>query len=168
MGSIRGSIGGMRMSQGVEWALHCCLDLAWAEGAAVPGTRLAELHELPPAYLTKQLQALTKAGIVRSTPGPRGGYRLTRDTAEVTVLEVVTAVEGGDELFRCTDLLGQGPLQAGPRAARGTCAIHLTMSRAEQAWRRELAGTTIADLSGTVAATTPDAPGRVREWLTSR
>ena len=47
----------MRMSQGVEWALHCCLNLAWT-GTPVPASRLAALYDLPPAYLNKQLQAL--------------------------------------------------------------------------------------------------------------
>jgi len=48
----------MRMSQGVEWALHTCLNLSWLD-APVPTSTLAAFYELPPAYLNKQLQALT-------------------------------------------------------------------------------------------------------------
>src|SRR4051812_21587601 len=85
----------MRMSEGVEWALHSCLNLAWVEpGEAMTAARLAAFYELPTAYLNKQLQALARAGIVTSTPGPRGGFRLARPPERITLLDVVTAIEG--------------------------------------------------------------------------
>ena len=63
------------MSGGVEWALHCCLNLAWTGGEqAVPAARLAAFYDLPTAYLNKQMQALAREGIVSSVPGPRGGF----------------------------------------------------------------------------------------------
>ena len=67
----------MRTSQGVEWALHACLNLSWLDAPAPTGT-LAAFYDLPPAYLNKQLQALVRAGILTSTPGPRGGFQLAR------------------------------------------------------------------------------------------
>ena len=46
------------MSDGVEWAIHCCTMLAvLPDGEALPAARLAEFHEVPPAYLAKHLQA---------------------------------------------------------------------------------------------------------------
>ena len=69
----------MRMSDAVEWSIHCCTVLAaLPEDQALPAARLAEFHDVPPAYLAKALQAMTAAGIVESRPGPRGGYRLAR------------------------------------------------------------------------------------------
>ncbi|NED55319.1 Rrf2 family transcriptional regulator, partial [Micromonospora aurantiaca] len=51
------------MNEGVEWAIHSCLNLTWLEpGEAVTAARLAAYYELPAAYLNKQLQALARAG----------------------------------------------------------------------------------------------------------
>src|SRR5918992_5119980 len=100
----------MRMNEGVEWALHSCLNLAWV-GTDQPLTaaKLAAYHDLPAAYLNKQLQALARAGIVSSTPGPRGGFQLARGPEQITLLDVVVAIEGPEEAFRCDELLKRGP-----------------------------------------------------------
>ena len=67
------------MGQGVEWALHCCVNMAWTPaGEAVNSARLAEFYKLPGAYLNKQLQALVRAGILASVSGPRGGFQLAQ------------------------------------------------------------------------------------------
>ncbi|MEJ8279617.1 RrF2 family transcriptional regulator [Pseudonocardia spirodelae] len=154
----------MRMGQGVEWALHCCLNLAWV-GAPVPGARLAGHYDLPAAYLNKQLQALVRAGICDSVPGPRGGFRLAREPGAVSLLDVVVALEGPEEAFRCTSILGAAP--GGDPAAdySGSCAISLSMRSAELAWRRELAARSLADVAADVVRHAPDAPQRVRAAL---
>ncbi|MEU7532473.1 Rrf2 family transcriptional regulator, partial [Saccharothrix sp. NPDC042600] len=99
----------MRMGEGVEWAVHCCLNLAWIGERAIPATRLAAYYELPAAYLNKQLQALARAGLLTSTPGPRGGFRLARAPERITLMDVVSAVEGPDQAFRCTEIRHRGP-----------------------------------------------------------
>ena len=137
----------MHMGQGVEWALHGCLNLAFVpRSQPVPATLLAEVLDAPPAYLTKQLQALAKAGVLRSTPGPRGGFSLARDPADITYLDVVTAIEGSVQAFRCTELRQRGPLRAPKEDCVAPCAIAATMWRAEQAWRQQLKSQTIYDL----------------------
>ncbi|MDQ0940631.1 Rrf2 family protein [Streptomyces sp. V1I1] len=83
----------MKMSGGVEWALHCCVVLTSVE-EPVPATRLAELHDVSASYPAKQLQALSRAGLVRSVQGKAGGYVLTREPASITVLNVVRAGAG--------------------------------------------------------------------------
>ena len=159
----------MRMSDGVEWALHCCTVLAGLpEDLALPAARLAEFHDLPPAYLAKQLQALTAAGITRSLPGPRGGYRLARLPAEVSVLDVVLAVDGEETAFRCSEIRQQGPTAGGPELYRRPCGIARAMWRAEDAWRAELAATSIGDLVVELMATVPPAQlARGVEWVQS-
>jgi Rrf2 family protein len=137
----------MRMGDGVEWSLHSCMLMAaLPEDQALPAAKLAEYHELPPAYLAKHLQALTAAGITRSVPGPRGGYRLARPASEVSLLDVVLAVDGDDRAFRCSEIRQRGPLAGGPELYRRKCGIARAMWRAEDRWRAELAGTSIADL----------------------
>ncbi|MFF3561991.1 RrF2 family transcriptional regulator [Streptomyces sp. NPDC002574] len=158
----------MRMNEGVEWALHCCLNLAWAgPEEAVTAARLAAFYELPTAYLNKQLQALAREGIVSSTPGPRGGFRLARLPEEITVLDVVTAIEGRDPAFQCTDIRKRTPGHGRMLGDdfRQPCLVHQTMSRADLAWRRELAGQTLADLKASIEAVAPQAPDRTRGWL---
>lgn len=150
----------MRMGQGVEWALHSCLNLAWA-GGPVPATRLAGIFDLPSAYLNKQLQALVRAGILSSVPGPRGGFRLDRAPEEVSLLDVVVALEGAEDAFRCTRILRHGPGGDPDLDYRDHCAISLSMRRAELAWRRELAARTLADIARDVERTNPEAPQRV-------
>lgn len=154
------------MSHGVEWALHCCVDLAWLaqEDKAVPAARLAAFHDLPSAYLNKHLQALSRAGIVTSTPGKNGGFRLALPPDQVSLLDVVTAVEGPEPAFRCMEIRRQGPgAVSGPE--RSACTITQAMRRAELAWRRELAGSTVAYIAATVELKSPDTSARTRRWF---
>lgn len=157
------------MSEGVEWALHSCLNLSWVEpGRAVPAARLAAFYDLPAAYLNKQLQALARAGIVSSVPGPRGGFQLARGPEAITLLDVVTAIEGSDEAFRCDEILRQGPGGDAETDYRQTCLISQGMRRADLAWRRELAAQTLADLRSAVEQRYPAAPENTRDRLTAR
>jgi Rrf2 family protein len=156
----------MRMSEGVEWALHSCLNLTWVEpGQAVTATKLAAFYELPAAYLNKQLQALTRAGILSSSSGPRGGFQLARSPEVITLLDVVTAIEGPEEAFRCNEILRQGPGADPKTDYRQSCLISQGMRRADLAWRRELAAQTIADLKSSVEQQYPSAPQNTRHRL---
>lgn len=155
------------MSEGVEWAVHCCTILAaLPDEQALPAGRLAELHGVPPAYLAKHLQALAAAGIVASTAGPRGGYRLARPPAAISLLDVVLAVDGAETAFRCTEIRQRGPV-AGPASAYPRpCGIARAMWRAEDAWRSELAATSIGDIVLELLATVPPEILRAgAEWV---
>lgn len=144
------------MSEGVEWTLHCCTILATLPtGQTLPAAKLAEFHDVPPAYLAKHLQATAAAGITETVPGPRGGYRLARPAAEIAVLDVVLAVDGEDSAFRCSEIRQQGPTAGAPSLYRTPCGIARAMWRAEDAWRAELRATTIADLVAELLASVP-------------
>ncbi len=121
----------MHLSEGVERAAHSVLLLhALAEGATLSAARLTEYHDLPGPYLAKSLQALAAAGIVASVSGRRGGYRLGRTADEITLLDVVLAVEGERELFRCTEIRRRGPARTTPRAHQPMCCVAAAMRRA--------------------------------------
>lgn len=155
------------MNEGVEWAVHSCLNLAWLGGdRAVPAARIAAYYELPAAYLNKQLQALSRADILTSVSGPHGGFRLTRPPEKITLMDVVAAVDGDENPFRCTEIRQRGGSGGGAAASyRKPCAITTAMRKAELAWRRELAAQSLADIMATVEHTTPGAPDRVRRWF---
>jgi Rrf2 family protein len=157
----------VKLSQGVEWGLHCCTVLALIPpGQTLPATRLAEFHEVPPAYLAKHLQALARAGVIAADPGPRGGYRLARPAERISLLDVVLAVDGDEPVFRCEEIRQRGPSACGPGAYRRACGINLAMGRAERAWRNELGATTVADLVADIAEhIDPKAATKAVAWL---
>ncbi|MEV0801500.1 Rrf2 family transcriptional regulator [Kribbella sp. NPDC050281] len=152
----------MKMNEGVEWAMHSCVNLSWLPGEAVTAKRLAAFYNLPTAYLNKQLQALTRAGILTSVSGPKGGFQLARDPHKITLLDIVVAIDGPDDAFRCTQILKQGP-GADPKADyTKVCVVSQAMRTAELTYRRTLADQTIADIAERVVSTSPDAPASTR------
>lgn len=157
----------MRMSEIVEWGLHCALTLAWLEDEAPVSTAdLAAMFELPPAYLNKGLQALVRAEVLVSSPGARGGFRLARHPREITLLDVVTAIEGPEPAFRCTEIRQRGAGRARPaQDFTRPCGIALAMQRAEIAWRQELKAQTLADL---MTAAPRAAADQARCWYEQR
>lgn len=155
----------MRLGSGVEWGLHCCLLLAWLEGESVPVARLAEYHDLPAAYLNKQMQALARAGIVRSGPGAKGGFVLARPPEMITLLDVVVAIEGREDAFRCTEIRRSGPERGVISDHTAPCTIATAMRKAELAWRRSLAEQTLADILAATQEKAGAPASRARRWF---
>ena len=157
----------MRLSEGVEWGLHCAVLLAvMPPDAALSTTRLSEFHDVPVAYLAKHLQAMSRAGILSAGTGPRGGYRLAKSPADISVLDVVEAVDGDDPAFRCMEIRRRGPAAVPAREYRTMCGIHRVMVEADEAWRARLAGTSLADLAAGVARdASPKGIEKFGQWL---
>ena len=87
----------MKMSEGVEWTAHACVLLAaLPKGVGLPANALAEFHALAPAYMAKHMQALARAGVVESVRGAGGGYRLARAPRDISLWDIVEALEGGE------------------------------------------------------------------------
>ena len=157
----------MRLSEGVEWGLHCCVVLAvLPDGAALSTGRLAEFHGVPIAYLAKHLQSMSRAGILVAGTGPRGGYRLARPPTDISVLDVLEAIDGDEPAFQCLEIRRRGPTAVPAREYRTMCGIHRVMVDADAAWRAELARASIADLAAGVARdASPKAIERFGTWL---
>jgi Rrf2 family protein len=157
----------MRLPEGVEWGIHCLAVLAFVPSpGCLPGRRLAEYHGIPEPYLAKALQALGRAGLVDSVPGARGGYRLARPPAEISVLDAVTALDGAGPAFRCTEIRQRGPASRPRDRYRLPCAIHQVMQDAEEAWRATLAATSVGDLALSVMRNAdPEMTRKAAEWL---
>ena len=137
----------MKLSQGVEWGMHCTTLIAQvSEGVALSRRALAEHYALPDPYLAKHLQALTRAGILAATPGPRGGFRLARTATEITVLDVLEAIEGSAAPFLCQEIRQRGTGAVSAEQCSRPCAISTVMADAHEAWRDSLRQTTIANL----------------------
>ena len=137
----------MKLSQGVEWGMHCVVLLAQApDGVVVSRRDLAERYGLPHAYLAKHLQALVRAGVLQASPGPRGGFRLARQPDSITALDVVEAIEGSASPFICQEIRQRGSAAARPEDCRRPCAINTVMTRAHDAWRDSLRAVTVTSL----------------------
>jgi Rrf2 family protein len=157
----------VKLGEGVEWALHCATLLAsLPPETSLSGKALAEFHGVSESYLLKHLKAATAAGLFNSTPGPRGGFCLARPARDVSLLDVVLAVEGAAAAFRCAEVRQRGPAAAPREQCLAPCAINAAMLRAEQAWRASLAETSLQTIvDRMLSGLTRERAERAMIWL---
>ncbi|MBN2217793.1 MAG: Rrf2 family transcriptional regulator [Pirellulales bacterium] len=138
----------MKMSRTVAYAVQASIYLAQAQGEGpVPCSRLASEGKMPERFLLQILRHLVARGILASTRGVDGGYCLDRPADEVSLLEVIEAIDGplitdlplGDGLSgksrqRLTEAIGQVTRQMREQLAAIKLA-HLTPPRAESSKR---------------------------------
>lgn len=92
----------MRISARTEYGLAVLLELAQAgAGTPVSSRELAERTRIPKPFLDQVLVALRKAGLIRSTRGPSGGYLAARDPRELSIHDIIEAIEGGTQSLSC-------------------------------------------------------------------
>jgi Rrf2 family protein len=84
----------MRVSAKVDYALRACAELAAADEGPVKGDRLSQAQEIPLKFLENILLDLKHAGLVQSQRGADGGYWLSLPPEEISLAEVIRAVEG--------------------------------------------------------------------------
>jgi Rrf2 family protein len=84
----------VRVSAKVDYAIRAAVELAAAADGPVKGERIAQAQEIPLKFLENILLELRHHGIVQSRRGAEGGYWLARPAAEITLAEVIRAVEG--------------------------------------------------------------------------
>ena len=160
-------------SASVEYGLHCLLHLVDSSGAAkASSVDLAEFQGISPSYVAKLFTQLKTAGLVTAVEGAHGGYQLARRAEDITVLEVVDALEGDKPLFRCKDIRNNCVLfGAAPPgwATKGLCSIHAVMLDAEAQMKQALGSHTLADLSARVARKAPKTFSiDVNAWFANR
>ncbi len=158
----------------VEYGLHCLLFLVeHPPDRPAPSTRdLAELQCVPVPYLAKIFTKLQKAGLVEAAQGIRGGFRLARAARQISVLDIVDAIEGSKPLFDCRQIRTRCAIfedQPPAWASEGICAIHAVMLQAEQKMRAALAAHTLADLAQRLSTKAPPAfEEEILTWLDER
>jgi Rrf2 family protein len=84
----------VKVTAKADYAVRATLELAQVEDGLVKGERIAQAQSIPLKFLENILIDLRHAGIVHAQRGAEGGYRLARDPGEVTLGEVIRAVEG--------------------------------------------------------------------------
>src|SRR5947209_14955956 len=91
----------LKLTKKADYGLIALRHLAASPGATASTKEIADAYHLPVTLLAKVLQKLTKAGLLRSLPGTNGGYKLARDAARISALEVIRAIDGPVILTHC-------------------------------------------------------------------
>lgn len=158
----------MRSNSTAESAIHIALLLAaTSRDGELAAQDLADFHDLSRLTLGKVLQQLKAAGVVASSPGRAGGYRLARDAREISVLDIVLALDGVEPKFFCREIRKNGPCRAASGYSK-RCAVARTMDAATQAWRASLAATSLGDLLEMTGQEAPRETLRsTADWLSS-
>lgn len=125
-------------SQTVEYALRAVAHLAYEAPNPRTTEQVAEATRVPPAYLSKVLQALSRGGIVKSQRGVGGGISLARPAEELTILEVVNAVEPIQRIKSC-------PLGLKSHGVR-LCPLHRRIDDAMATVEAAFGSTTLAEI----------------------
>ena len=133
----------MRITSSIEYATRLMVTLAEEYGnAPVPAERLAEADNVPADYVSQILVKLRRAGLVTSHRGSAGGYSLSRTPAEITIEQVVRAVDGAvfEEVCERYD--------AGTKDCRhqGQCAISPVWTKLGELVTRYFEGVTLASI----------------------
>jgi Rrf2 family protein len=126
------------ISQTLEYALRAVVHLAYEAPRPRTTEQIAAATRVPPAYLSKVLQALNRGGIVRSQRGSKGGICLADAPDQLTLLTIVNAVEPIPRILRC-------PLEL---VAHGVqlCALHRRLDAAAGLVESAFARTTLAEI----------------------
>ncbi len=138
----------MLFSTKAEYGVRLMIELGRQPGSEpVSLSAVAEAERLPLSYLEHLVAKLRKAGLVASTRGAHGGYRLAKPPEEITMDEVVEALEGQIAPMECFHELPEGKVLCshesdGDRA----CATKLLWTRVQNGVNRALAQTTLAEL----------------------
>lgn len=131
----------IQYSIGVEYALHCLVYLIDVPPDSSIGIKeLSAFQGISETYLSKIFGKLTKAGIISSVPGVKGGYSLSKPPEDITFWDVIEAIEGPKPIFQCKNIIAKGYLyrdkectSCEPEAS--SCTINLVMLEAEEQMR---------------------------------
>ena len=131
----------MRLTREGDYAVRVVVDLAGRPpGAMVRTEELTRTTQVSKAYLAKIIQLLSRAGLVQTQQVPRGGVRLRRDPAAITLREMVEAVEGPIFLNRCL-------IRPGECVRDSFCTVHPVWGRIQAVLMRELEAVSARDLA---------------------
>lgn len=135
------------ISQTAEYALRMVVFLATLKDRPATTRQIAAATRVPEGYLAKIVQSLSRAGLVRSQRGLHGGSMLARDSAQISVYDVVQAVSPIPRIHTC-------PLHL-PAHGTNLCPLHRRLDDAAAAVEQAFRASTIADLLSEQATSIP-------------
>lgn len=140
-----------------EYALRAVVSLGRVPDSLQSADRLAKATRVPRRYLHKVLQDLIKAGLVRSSSGPGGGYALARPSDEITILDAVNAAGGIERIRTC-------PL--GLDSHTSLCPLHQELDKAYSTMEDAFSRVSVAEVLNRQAASSPLCATQPRTFLT--
>jgi Rrf2 family protein len=131
----------LKLSKTGDYAVRAAISLARNYGTGYRKIRqIADDMALPERYTPQILTMLARASLAEARAGREGGHRLSRQPADITLLEIVEAAEGPLETSRCT-------LRGGPCQWDNVCPVHHAWVAAGRALRDSLNATSLADIA---------------------
>jgi Rrf2 family transcriptional regulator, nitric oxide-sensitive transcriptional repressor len=134
------------ISKTAEYALRAVACMAGSTDKALSADLMSEQTQVPRRYLSRVLQDLCAAEIVRSRPGPGGGYELTSPPREITILDIINTVDPIERIKNC-------PL--GLKTHTKLCPLHAELDRAYEATEKAFASVTIQDILDSTSSIIP-------------
>ncbi len=135
------------ISQTVEYALRAIVTIAQNGGQPCTAQQISKITQVPAPYLSKLMQGLVRAGIASSQRGLHGGFVLTKEPGELTIWDVVDAVEPFQRIHKC-------PLNIKSHGST-LCPLHRRLDTAMALVEEQFRSATIADLLNELGAVTP-------------
>jgi Rrf2 family transcriptional regulator, nitric oxide-sensitive transcriptional repressor len=135
------------ISQTVEYALRAVVTVAQYGGDPCTAQKIAAISQVPAPYLSKLMQGLVRAGLLRSQRGLHGGFVLTSLPSELSIWDVVDAVEPLKRINTC-------PLSIGEHGDT-LCPLHRRLDNALSTIEQIFRETTIAELLAQPGSITP-------------
>ena len=135
------------ISQTVEYALRAIVTIAQHDGQPCTAQQISKLTQVPAPYLSKLMQGLVRAGLTSSQRGLHGGFVLTKEPGELTIWEVVDAVEPFKRIHEC-------PLGIQSHGSV-LCPLHRRLDQAMATVEEQFRDTTIADVLSEPGSVTP-------------
>lgn len=124
-----------------DYAIRAMLALARGSGnGLLSARRISDAMAIPVRFLPQVLADLHHGGLVEAAPGRSGGYRLSRDASEISLLEVIEAVEGDSRRRSCV-------LRGGPCGLDGICDVHDIFFEGQETLLAHFADSSLADLA---------------------
>ncbi|MEW6739929.1 MAG: Rrf2 family transcriptional regulator [Nitrospirota bacterium] len=91
----------MEITRETDYAIRCVLHLSEAPNDVIMVDEIAKAKSIPKSFLSKILQKLAKANIVKSYRGVKGGFQIAKAPREINLLDVIDAIEGPVAMNRC-------------------------------------------------------------------
>lgn len=130
----------LELTRRADYAIRTVVFLARKrQEGFIPAPRVADGMGIPARFLPHVMQDLTRAGIVEAALGRGGGYRLARDVRDLSLLDVIEAIEGDARRRACI-------LRTGGCDPDHPCDVHGVFAAAQDALLDRLAGTSIKDV----------------------
>jgi len=129
----------MQITRQADYAVRAVLHLAQNDHQRTATSTIAEEQRIPPSFLAKIVSQLSIAGLLHTSRGAHGGVTLARDPGDITLFEVIEAIDGPIQLNECVT-------EESTCTFLGDCPLRSVWCEAQDDLVRKMRGTNFADM----------------------